>query len=324
MKNKARSIAIFLLDGEPDGVRTAEIPMSTIIALAFRSNQMARVRKEFEGLIDRAGVYLRVGVDDDNRQRAYIGESENVLKRLQRWGVGKDEETDDKFSEVLVFVSKDQTMTGSHARYAEAELIKAAKDNPHWVVPNKQHPASTGKLPKPDEFFMAEFVDQAKTLAGALGCNVFKTLPQKQATTEAPSSSGAEAVYSPTFQMSGSEYSATAAVLMTTGEIVVRAGSFIKSQAAPSTPKGALKLRDSLLADGVLVNKEQKIAFSMDYPFPSASAAAAVVAGMSINGPLSWRLVDDPAISYGDWKEAEEAKAAAPADGGADVEADPI
>ena len=35
MKHKPHSIRIFLLDGIPDGVRTAEIIMSTIEAIAF-------------------------------------------------------------------------------------------------------------------------------------------------------------------------------------------------------------------------------------------------------------------------------------------------
>ncbi len=311
MTRKARSIAIFLLDGEPDGVRTAQIAMSTLMALAFRSNQLGRVSKEFGSTLERAGVYMRLGLSDDDRQTAYIGESENVLKRLQRWGVGTDAEADDKFSEVMVFVSKDENVTGSHARFAEAELIRAARSNPHWVVPNKQVPPSAGKLPKSDEFFMLEFVDQAKTLAGALGCSLFKALPAKMPTASASESTELDGSYSAPFQMSGSEYAATAAVLMTTGEIVVRAGSVVKGQPAPSMPKGALKLRESLLSDGVLVDKDQKIVFGMDYAFPSASAAAAIVAGISIAGTTSWRLVDNPAVTYGEWKEAAEMKTAA-------------
>jgi hypothetical protein len=41
---KPRSINIFLLDGDPDGVKVAQIAMSTIQAIAFRRNQLRRVR----------------------------------------------------------------------------------------------------------------------------------------------------------------------------------------------------------------------------------------------------------------------------------------
>ena len=41
---KPRSINIFLLDGDPDGVKVAQTAMSTIQAIAFRRNQLRRVR----------------------------------------------------------------------------------------------------------------------------------------------------------------------------------------------------------------------------------------------------------------------------------------
>ena len=42
---KPRSINIFLLDGDPDGIRIAQISMSTIQAIAFRRNKLGEVRK---------------------------------------------------------------------------------------------------------------------------------------------------------------------------------------------------------------------------------------------------------------------------------------
>ncbi len=46
--SKARSINIFLLDGETDGVRSAQIAMSTIHAIAFKRSPLVRVRNEFK------------------------------------------------------------------------------------------------------------------------------------------------------------------------------------------------------------------------------------------------------------------------------------
>lgn len=37
---KPRSINIFLLDGDPNSIRVAQISMSTIQAIAFRRNQL--------------------------------------------------------------------------------------------------------------------------------------------------------------------------------------------------------------------------------------------------------------------------------------------
>lgn len=70
---KPRSINIFLLDGDPNGIRVAQISMSTIQAIAFRRNQLRRVREAFPE-IERPGVYILIGADEDaqDRQLAYI------------------------------------------------------------------------------------------------------------------------------------------------------------------------------------------------------------------------------------------------------------
>ena len=80
---KPRSINIFLLDGDPNGIRVAQISMSTIQAIAFRRNQLRRVREAFPE-IERPGVYLLIGTDENDPDRliAYIGESEGIGARL--------------------------------------------------------------------------------------------------------------------------------------------------------------------------------------------------------------------------------------------------
>lgn len=81
---KPRSINIFLLDGDPNGIRVAQIMMSTIQAIAFRRNKLGEVRKTFPE-IERPGVYILIGEDESepDRQLAYIGESEGVGDRLR-------------------------------------------------------------------------------------------------------------------------------------------------------------------------------------------------------------------------------------------------
>ena len=123
---KPRSINIFLLDGDPNGIRVAQISMSTIQAIAFRRNQLRRVRDEFPE-IERPGVYILIGADADaqDRQLAYIGESEGIVARLSYHNsneVGRDAKT--FWTDTIVLVSKDETLTKSHARYVEACMIR--------------------------------------------------------------------------------------------------------------------------------------------------------------------------------------------------------
>ncbi len=77
--SKPRSVNIFLLEGDPNGIRVAQISMSTIQAIAFRRNRFGKVRKTFPKVV-RPGIYILLGQDEENTDRcvAYIGESESV------------------------------------------------------------------------------------------------------------------------------------------------------------------------------------------------------------------------------------------------------
>ncbi|MFU8779338.1 MAG: GIY-YIG nuclease family protein, partial [Roseovarius sp.] len=174
---KPRSINIFLLDGDPNGVRVAQISMSTIQAIAFRRNQLRRVREAFSE-IERPGVYILIGADEEAQdiQLAYIGESEGVGARLSYHNsneAGRDAKG--FWTDTVVLISKDENLTKSHARYVEACLIRGVGSNPRWTMPNTRKPSEdAGKLPLQDRAAMDEFVDQTKTLVGALGWDLFR------------------------------------------------------------------------------------------------------------------------------------------------------
>ena len=75
--SKPRSINILLLEGDPNGIRVAQISVSTIQAIAFRRNQLGKVGRTFPEIVG-PGVYTLLGQDEESADRwvAYIGESE--------------------------------------------------------------------------------------------------------------------------------------------------------------------------------------------------------------------------------------------------------
>jgi hypothetical protein len=86
----------------------------------------------------------------------------------------------------VVLISKDENLTKSHARYVEACLIGAVGSNPRWLVRNsKRSSEDAGKLPLPDRAAMEEFVDQTKTLVGALGWDLFREVRGARSTDRA-------------------------------------------------------------------------------------------------------------------------------------------
>jgi hypothetical protein len=120
-----KTIRDFLADGEPTGILLAEISNWTGKVLVAPRSQLDQLSKREEAR--RTGVYLLVGPDPDDPSRAlaYIGEGDNVLKRLLRrsWNEAKD-----FWERTVVIVSKDENLTKSHVRYLESRLIKLAQD----------------------------------------------------------------------------------------------------------------------------------------------------------------------------------------------------
>ena len=304
---KPRSINIFLLDGDPNGIRVAQIMMSTIQAIAFRRNRLREVRKTFPE-IERPGVYILIGDDESelDRNLAYIGESEGVEERLA-YHSSNEKGSDAKtfWTDTVVLISKDENLTKSHARYVEACLIRSAGSNPRWSLPNiKRPPETAGKLPLPDRAAMDEFVDQTKTLVGALGWDLFREVrgrpsqPAQSAFELAPALPTDDI----TFFFRGEGFSATMR-LNPAGDFVVLAGSKARLKTTPTIPRGTVAMRKTLLDNGILQEDDGFLVFANDYSFSSASAAAATVIGASANGRILWKLPDGR--TYGDWESGQ-------------------
>lgn len=302
---KPRSINIFLLDGDPNGIRVAQISMSTIQAIAFRRNQLRRVCKAFPE-IGRPGVYILIGSDEDaqEQQLAYIGESESVGARLSYHNSNETgHDAKDFWADTVALISKDENLTKSHARYVEARLIRGVGGNPRWTLPNTRIPSDdAGKLPLPDRAAMDEFVDQTKTLVGALGWDLFREIRGRTTDPDAPEQDSPrnESIPSPSFFFNGDGYTAKMEV-GSSGDFVVRAGSKARVRTTQTIPRGITALRNMLLEKDVLRKEGDFLIFKNDYSFSSVSAAAATVVGSSANGRTRWKLSDGR--TYADWEE---------------------
>jgi predicted GIY-YIG superfamily endonuclease len=124
---KGRTIRVFLADGAPSGILTAEIMNWTgKVVVAPRTRLPDLLARPEAG---RTGVYFLTGPDpeDATRTKIYVGESDSVRDRLL---LHNSDDTKDFFTRVCIVVSKDENLTKTHARYLESRLIgliKAAK-----------------------------------------------------------------------------------------------------------------------------------------------------------------------------------------------------
>lgn len=299
--HRPRSINIFLLDGDPEGVRVAQIAMSTIQAIAFHRSELKRVKDQFSE-ISRPGVYLLLGtdIDEPDTRVGYVGESEDVAQRLQ-YHTGSDEK--EFWTETIALISKDENLTKSHVRYVEAKMIAMGKANTRWKLANGKDSNAAGKLPLMERSAMDEFIEQAQTLLGALGCDLFKPLSGELVTKAPPLVTTATDPATVAFHYKGDGFDAQAQTSLN-GDLIVLAGSIARVVEAPTVPKGAKKLREQLQADGVLKPNEKGLLFVTDRQFDSPSMAAGVVSGTSVSGrKASWKLSDG--TTYGEWDAAK-------------------
>jgi hypothetical protein len=286
-----RAIRIFLTDGTPTGLRVVELGLSTIKALYVPRGSLAAFALRPEAR--RSGVYVLIGPDPDTPTlpRVYIGEGDDVLARVKAHDADQSKEFWDR---VVVFISKDDNLTKAHGRFVEAKLVALAQEAKLAAVENKTDPVG-GSLPESDTAEMEEFVEQAKLLLAVLGANVFDPAPAGP-----PSKPSSDEI---SLELTTSGDGFTARCRMTGGQFVILTDSIARTTEANTMPNGAKARRRELLDSGVLQQTDAGLRFTQDFPFPSASTAATVVAGCNVSGNIYWKLPDGTAL--GEWQEAQ-------------------
>jgi hypothetical protein len=118
-----KSVRLFLADGTPGGLLTAEIMNWTGHVIAAPRSDMPALLKRPE--VGRTGVYLLIGDDPESLtgSLAYVGEADVIGKRLQTHARPEEQGGKDFWSRAVVLTSKDMNLTKAHARYLESRLI---------------------------------------------------------------------------------------------------------------------------------------------------------------------------------------------------------
>jgi hypothetical protein len=293
-----RSVKLFLADGTPYGIRTAELGNWTGKAVVCPRSDLAKLGKRPEA--SRTGVYLLIGADDaaPSGLAIYVGEGDEVWSRIAK----HDKDPKKEFwTRVAVFVSKDANLTKSHARWLESKLVSELTTAKQARVINATQPTGGG-LPEADEADMETYFANLRVLLPLLGVDVM-TQPAPAGIESKPDSDPLELVLS--------RKSISAGCRIIDGRFVVQAGSeavaTAKKSLTTSNP-GWAQLRQWLIGERVLaVNpaSTSRLTFTQDYAFESPSAAASVITGTAINGRKAWRVKAGNGITYADWQEQE-------------------
>ena len=286
-----RSIRLFLVDGTPQGMRTAEVGNWTGLALVCPRTDLQKFAAREE--VHRTGVYILVGPSEKSASSPalYVGEGDDVWTRISSHDAKKD-----FWTWVVLFVSKDQNLTKAHVRWLEARLINEIHKSKRAEIMNAKG-AIGGKLPESDEADMETYLDNVRLLLPTLGVNVF--------TTAEPG--GTSAVPKNALRLELAWEDARARCFVNEGQFVIEAGSTARVKEVESLGAWSRAARKAMREQGVLVpdpGNPSLLKFTQDYAFDSPSAAAAVIAGTGLNGRVAWK-VKDKGMSYKEWEESK-------------------
>lgn len=294
---RGRTLKLYLVDGTPSGVITAELGVSSMrAAVASRTALPDLIRREEAS---RTGIYLLLGPDPNlpGRQLVYVGEGDQVRTRLV---IHDADEAKDFFTRAVLIVSKDDNLTKAHGRYLESRIIAAIRDAGRAKLHNGTEPPFRG-LPEPEIADMERVLDEIEILLPVLGFDVLRPAgyeTEVRRNEETPVTA-AEAV--PTFTADIKK--ARGRAVERGGEFVVLAGSTANCHESNAIPASVREKRKALVEAGILVldADPELYRFEKDASFGSPSGASATIAGRSDNGRQTWR-VEGHGASYAMWR----------------------
>lgn len=302
--SQGRSLRLFLVDGTPNGLLTAEIMNWTGHVLTGPRSKLAELVQRPE--CGRTGIYFLVGPDpeDSLRTRVYIGESDDVAKRLKQHNRPETEDGSggkDFWERVCLVTSKDQNLTKAHVKYLESLLIGIAGNLGRCLLANGTAHDYVS-LPESDRADMAFFLEQIRTVLPVLGFDFLRELARPS--TPIGVAPAAPVSRSPRFTLDVPRYHLSAQGQEIDGEFFVLKGSKARAEWV-GTERGYQGLFKQLVDEAVLVaGGSDCLVFSDDHAFSSPSAAAAVVCGRSANGRTSW-VVEGSGQTYAAWQDQQ-------------------
>lgn len=299
---KGRSIRLFLVDGTPGGIITAEIMNWTGHVMFAPRSRLADLIKRAEA--SRTGVYFLTGSDPDGafNPLVYVGETDSVGKRLAQHN--KDE-SKDFWDRACVITSKDQNLTKAHARYLESRLIAIAAEAGRAKLVNGTAP-DYGLLPEADIADMEFFIEQVRIVLPVLGLEFLRE-PSKVISPTAASAAldDAPPVSSPLFELVSKKHDLHAEAREIDGDFIVLSGSLAQDKWIGMDGHSYQTLYHQLVGSGVTApNGNGHLCFRQDYAFRSPSAAAAVIFGRASNGRKAW-CIKGTKKTYADWQEEQ-------------------
>jgi hypothetical protein len=297
-------IRLTLLDGDPEGLRSAGVAGRTTILMGCPWSRLQTLLARREA--KRTAVYFMVGTplegDSLFDEVVYIGECDSLASRFEQHH--KQDAAD--WGQIFLATTTESTFNKAHARFAEHLLVERAKGAGRMRVLTKA--TSRGSIDdEGDVAFAQEFVENVVTLTQTLGVILFRPSLQirsskGEANTVADATvltNGTEAL--PRFRFQYTSENIPAEMITDGKDFVVLKGSRARPDSA-GIPPGIKEMREAARAAGILTKEPGSAleVFQADYPTTSVSAAGALVYGSACQGPKAWHHVETDQ-TYSEW-----------------------
>lgn len=265
---RPQTIQIFLPDGNPRGVRIAEITNRTVKAILLPRNQFEYILTRNELL--NVGFYFLFGESETGKPLVYIGEAEDCKARLSQHQRKKD-----FWNYAIVIISKINAFTKTHVKFLEYVAIKKAQEINRWQLENSVN-TSMPFVTESMEADMLDCFETTKVLLSTLGFPLFDSISRKKNST-----------FEDVYKMKSKEALAEGN-LIDDGFVVYKGSKAVKNTLR-SCQNQVIDIRNKLIDNGILSLDGSVYVFTEDYIFSTPSTAGAVISGRSTNGWTTWK-----------------------------------
>jgi hypothetical protein len=297
MSSNSKTVKIFLLQGDPTGVKIVQLMNWTGKAYVIPRIQIESVSKRTE--LKSQCVYFLIGQDPEGNTTVYVGEAEEFIVRI------KQHESKD-WNYAIPFFSKDENLTKSHVKFLESIFHEKLKNAGRVKIENNIFPTRP-KLPEEDISDMELFQENAELMLSAIGYNFFEPPTTfisslNIANTENRTSNEIEEVLSIVTKSKSTKKIFKANGIFTNEGFVLLADSEVTIDPAMSEPASATRRRKNEEKIGNLVPSIDKdgVKYNLlvkDILFGSPSMAAVFVMGYSIYGRIIWKNREGKTLS---------------------------
>lgn len=272
MPAEGKTIQIYLPDGEPQGLRIAEITTRTIQAIQVPRSKLAEffARRESEQI----GVYFLFGEREESvKPVVYVGQTEDLKARLKKHHADKE-----FWTTAVVVISRTHTFTQAHLRYLEWWSIKGIEEAQRYELDNGNAGAKP-YVPEPLEADVLDGYGTAAILVTTLGFPVFEPAVGRKPPIERE-----------VFYCRGPNADARGALV--DDGFVIFAGSKTRRKTPPASARFTPWIENLIQAKVLEPINDDELRLTQDYVVNSPSYAAALVLARHANGWNEWKRPD--------------------------------